>query len=171
MSLRTILNTEKVDVVLRSSDDLAVTIVSAPAIDVLIATGNASATGHGHLTGLSGDDHPQYLTRDISLVAGESLSALRAVSVNAAGKAIYAGSPFVGVTRTAASADAAVTVRTHGVVSDALLSLDTNKKHVYVGASGALTQDAPLSGSSTLIGVTLSATSFLLQPQPTITLA
>lgn len=171
MTLQTTINTEQVEVTLRSGDALVVSLVTAPPVNVTIATGNAAATDHGHLTGLSGDDHPQYVTRDVQITAGANLSALRAVTVDSAGKAQYAGWPFVGVTINAAAADAPVTVRMHGVVSDALLALDTSKKAVYIGTSGALTQDAPSTGSVTQIGVTLSTTSFLIQHQPTVVLA
>lgn len=90
-------------------------------------------------------------SQDLTLTAGENLSALRAVTTNASGEAVYAtntslaNAQVVGVTMSAASAGGTVGVKTFGTMTDA--SWNWTKGAIYLGTNGVLTQTAPTGGN------------------------
>lgn len=111
---------------------------------------------------------------DLTLTAGASLSALRAVTLDASGNAVYASNAtiadaqVVGVTITSASSGAAVNVKTFGLITDA--SWSWTKGPVYLGTNGALTQTAPTGGAIVVqVGKAMTATKLLVDIELTIT--
>ena len=76
---------------------------------------------------------------------------------------------FLGVTQGAASMGATATIQRTGTLTEGSWSW-TPWLPVFVGANGTLTQSAPSSGFSLVVGVALSATSILIRPQPPIAL-
>jgi hypothetical protein len=88
---------------------------------------------------------------DITLTAGTNLSALRIVTTDANGDAVYADnssallSVAIGITITSAGTGSQVTVATGGLVSDA--SWSWTKGSVYLGSNGFITQAAPSGGN------------------------
>jgi len=103
------------------------------------------------------------ISDDVSLTAGVSLSALRAVTSNSNGEAVYASNDtlanaqVIGITSNAASAGAGVTIKTSGILTDA--SWSWTKGTVYLGTNGQLTQTTPSGGAYIVhIGRALTAT-------------
>jgi hypothetical protein len=103
------------------------------------------------------------ISDDVSLTAGASLSALRAVTSNSSGEAVYASNDtlanaqVIGITSNAASAGAGVTIKTSGILTDA--SWSWTKGTVYLGTNGQLTQTTPSGGAYIVhIGRALTAT-------------
>lgn len=88
---------------------------------------------------------------DTVLQAAEDISALRAITTDANGKAIYAdnttasGTVVVGIATTSALTGANVRVQTAGTLSDA--SWAWSNGLVWLGTNGALTQTAPTNGA------------------------
>lgn len=118
-------------------------------------------------TGGSGSD-------TIQMIAGVSLSALRAITADALGKAIYADNRIsstagvIGITINAASNGDTVSIRDGNTVTDALWSFVPGMP-VFLGEDGHLTQTAP--GSDRIIvrvGVAVTATSMAIQVQQPI---
>ena len=106
------------------------------------------------------------ISDNVSLTAGVSLSALRAVTTDGAGAAVYASNDtlanaqVVGITSNAASAGAGVTIKTSGIMTDANWSW--TKGTVFLGTNGTLTQTAP-SGGAILVHVGRALTATTLQ--------
>lgn len=110
---------------------------------------------------------------DASFTAGVNLSALRAVTTDGSGNAVYASTDslsnavVVGLTSTAAIAGSAVSVRTAGIINDAAWSW--TKGPVFLGINGALTQTAPTGGSIAVqIGRAITATKLQIDIEPII---
>jgi hypothetical protein len=106
------------------------------------------------------------LVADLSLNAGEALSALRAVTSDANGDAVYASNDtlanaqVIGITETAASSGAAVAIRTSGLMTDSNWSW--TKGTIYLGTNGQLTQTAP-SGGAFVVHVARALTATTIQ--------
>lgn len=107
------------------------------------------------------------ISDDITLVAGENLSALRAVTSNSSGQAVYASNDtlanaqVVGITNAAATSGANATIKISGILTDA--NWNWTKGTVYLGTNGALTQTVPTSGSIVVhVGKALTATQLLI---------
>lgn len=103
------------------------------------------------------------ISDDVSLTAGVSLSALRAVTSNASGQAVYASNDtldnaqVIGITSNAASSGAGVTIKTSGIMTDS--NWAWTKGTVYLGTNGQLTQTTPSGGAYIVhIGRALTAT-------------
>lgn len=114
------------------------------------------------------------VSQDLQLTAGVSLSALRAVTTNSSGEAIYASNntlanaQVVGITLGAASSAQQVGVKTFGPMSDA--SWNWTKGAVYLGTNGQLTQTAPSGGAIIVqVGRALTATQLFVDVDTTIT--
>lgn len=114
------------------------------------------------------------LNVDLSLTAGANLSALRAVTTDGSGDAIYADTDtlsnavVVGVTETAANAGNAVSVRTAGIVEDS--NWAWTKGPVFLGTNGTLTQTAPTGGAIIVqVARAITATKIQVDIEPTIT--
>lgn len=114
------------------------------------------------------------VSQDLQLTAGVSLSALRAVTTNSSGEAVYASTDtlgnaqVVGITMGAASSGAQVGVKTFGPMSDA--SWNWTKGAVYLGTNGQLTQTAPSGGAIIVqVGRALTATQLFVDVDTTIT--
>jgi uncharacterized protein YgbK (DUF1537 family) len=114
------------------------------------------------------------ISNDVSLTAGENLSALRAVTSNAGGQAVYASNDtlanaqVVGITSNAASAGTGVTIKTSGILTDA--NWTWTKGTVYLGTNGALTQSAPTSGAIVVhVGRALTSTTLQIDIDTIIT--
>lgn len=114
------------------------------------------------------------ISDDFSLTAGVSLSALRAVTTNGSGEAVYAttdtlpNATVFGITTTAANAGAAVSVRMSGILEDAVWNW--TKGTVYLGTNGVLTQTAPTGGAVVVhIGRALTATKLQIDIDTTFT--
>jgi hypothetical protein len=106
------------------------------------------------------------LVADLSLNAGEALSALRAVTSDGNGDAVYASNntlanaQVIGITETAASSGAAVAIRTSGLMTDP--SWSWSKGTIYLGTNGQLTQTAP-SGGAFVVHVARALTATTIQ--------
>lgn len=91
------------------------------------------------------------VSQDITRTAGVNLSALRVVTLDASGNAVYAtntsvaDSVVLGVTLTAANSGAAVGIRAFGIIEDNAWSFA--KGPVFLGTNGTLTQTAPTGGA------------------------
>lgn len=114
------------------------------------------------------------VSQDLQLTAGVSLSALRAVTTNTSGQAIYASNDtlgnaqVVGITLGAANAGEQVGVKTFGPISDA--NWNWTKGAVYLGTNGQLTQTAPSGGAIIVqVGRALTATQLFVDVDTTIT--
>lgn len=114
------------------------------------------------------------VSQDLTLTAGASLSALRAVTTNPSGEAVYASNDtlgnaqVVGITLGAASSGEQVGVKTFGPITDAYWSW--TKGAVYLGTNGQLTQTAPSSGAIIVqVGRALTATQLFVDVDTTIT--
>ena len=114
------------------------------------------------------------VSQDLQLTAGENLSALRAVTTNSSGQAVYASNAtlahaqVVGVTLGAASSAQQVGVKTFGPMSDA--NWNWTKGAVYLGTNGQLTQTAPSGGAVIVqVGRALTATQLFVDVDTTIT--
>lgn len=100
----------------------------------------------------------------IELTSQSTLSALRAVTVDGDGYAVYAdaatldGRAVAGVTLNAGTV---VTVQYSGPMSDAGWSW-TPGRFIWVGADGALTQTPPTSGDVVVVGRALSETQIMI---------
>ena len=111
---------------------------------------------------------------DTSLTAGMSISALRCITTNANGEAIYAtpdtlaNAVVIGISTTSGSAGDTITVKTTGELSDA--SWSWTKGAIYLGANGTLTQTAPSGGSIVVhVAKAITATKILIDIDTTIT--
>lgn len=100
---------------------------------------------------------------DVSLTAAANLSALRAVTTDANGDAVYASNDtvqnamVVGITANAANSGQVVTVKTSGILTDA--SWNWTKGLVFLGTNGQLTQTPPTAGAILVyVGRALTAT-------------
>jgi hypothetical protein len=106
------------------------------------------------------------LVADLSLNAGAALSALRAVTSDSNGDAVYASNDtlanaqVIGITETAASSGAAVAIRTSGLMTDS--NWNWTKGTIYLGTNGQLTQTAP-SGGSFVVHVARALTATTIQ--------
>lgn len=105
---------------------------------------------------------------NIVLTAGQNLSALRAVTTDVNGNAVYASNAtladavsVVGITQTSASIGAPVTITDTGVITD--LSWNWTKGPVVLGTNGMLTQASPPPGGVLVhLGRALSPTTILV---------
>lgn len=111
---------------------------------------------------------------DTSLVAGESISALRCITTNGSGQAVYAtpdtlaNAVVIGISTTSGSSGETITVKTTGELSDA--SWNWTKGSIYLGANGALTQTAPSGGSIVVhVAKAITATKILIDIDTIIT--
>lgn len=111
---------------------------------------------------------------DLTYTAATALSALRAVTLDNLGQAIYAtnttlaNAQVLGVTVTAANAGSPVLVRTIGIMTDN--SWNWTKGPIYLGSNGAITQSAPTGGLVVAqIGRALSTTIIYIDVDQTIT--
>lgn len=100
---------------------------------------------------------------ELSLVAAVNISALRAITTDGSGQAVYASNDtldnaqVIGITTVAATAGNNVTIKTSGVITDA--SWNWTKGAVYLGTNGQLTQTAPTGGAIIVhVGKALTAT-------------
>lgn len=113
------------------------------------------------------------ITNNLTFIAGQNLSALRAVTTNLAGEVVYAdnttlsNAQVVGLTYTSASVGSAVVVLTSGLVSDP--SWNWTKGSVFLGINGYLTQTAPTGGAIVAyVGRAITATQLLIDIDSTI---
>lgn len=111
---------------------------------------------------------------DTSLTAGMSISALRCITTNSSGEAVYAtpdtlaNAVVIGISTTAGSAGDTVTVKTTGELSDA--SWNWTKGAIYLGANGVLTQTAPSGGAIVVhVAKAITATKIIIDIDTTIT--
>lgn len=107
------------------------------------------------------------ISDDITLVAGENLSALRAVTSNSSGQAVYASNDtlanaqVVGITNGAVTSGANATIKISGILTDA--NWNWTKGTVYLGTNGSLTQTVPTGGAVIVhVGKALTATQLLI---------
>lgn len=114
------------------------------------------------------------VSQDLTLTSGVNLSALRAVTTNSSGEAVYASNAtladaqVVGITLGAASSAQQVGVKTFGPMSDA--NWNWTKGAVYLGTNGQLTQTAPTGGAVIVqVGRALTATQLFVDVDTTIT--
>lgn len=112
-------------------------------------------------------------TSDITLIAGQNLSALRVVTMDAGGQAIYASNTtlanatVLGVTTTSATAGTSVTIATSGLITDG--NWTWTKGPVFLGTNGAITQVAPTGGAVLVhVGRALNATTIIIDTDITI---
>jgi hypothetical protein len=138
-------------------DDLTIDVVHLePTIDLISRTVTLNVESGGLVP----------LTADVSLTTGAFLSALRAVTSDANGDAVYASNDtlanaqVIGITETAASSGASVAIRTSGLMTDP--SWSWSKGTIYLGTNGQLTQTAP-SGGAFVVHVARALTATTIQ--------
>lgn len=114
------------------------------------------------------------ISDDVTLTAGANLSALRAVTSDGSGNAVYASNntlanaQVIGITSTAASSGNGVTIKTSGIMTDANWSW--TKGTVYLGTNGTLTQTAPTAGAIVVhVGRALTSTTLQIDVDTIIT--
>jgi hypothetical protein len=107
------------------------------------------------------------ISDDITLVAGENLSALRAVTSNSSGQAVYASNntlanaQVVGITNGAVTSGANATIKISGILTDA--NWNWTKGTVYLGTNGTLTQTVPTNGAIVVhVGKALTSTQLII---------
>ena len=107
------------------------------------------------------------ISSDMSLVAAANISALRAITTDANGEAIYASNDtlanaqVVGIATTSATTGGTVRVVMNGTVTDA--SWNWTKGTVYLGSNGNLTQTAPTGGAILVhVGRAITPTTLLI---------
>ena len=107
------------------------------------------------------------ISDDITLVAGENLSALRAVTSNSSGQAVYASNDtlanaqVVGITNGAVTSGANATIKISGILTDA--NWTWTKGTVYLGTNGTLTQTVPTNGAIVVhVGKALTSTQLII---------
>ena len=107
------------------------------------------------------------ISDDITLVAGENLSALRAVTTNSSGQAVYASNntlanaQVVGITNGAVTSGANATIKISGILTDA--NWNWTKGTVYLGTNGTLTQTVPTNGAIVVhVGKALTSTQLII---------
>ena len=151
-----IVNVERPNVTIDIGNGVTVDI-EQPQITLDIATGGLVPIGN-----------------DVSFTAGVNLSALRAVTTDANGDAVYASNDtlqnaqVVGLTATAANAGQVVTVKTSGIIADA--SWNWTKGAVFLGTNGTLTQTAPTGGAVIVhVGKALTTTQLQIDIDTIIT--
>lgn len=110
---------------------------------------------------------------ELTLVAGQNLSALRAVTTNNLGEAVYASNTsvpnalVVGITKTAAAVGGQVQIAPSGLLMD--LFWNWTKGPVFLGTNGMLTQTAPTSGAVAVqIGRAITSTQLQVDIDTTI---
>lgn len=115
----------------------------------------------------------------LSLLAGESISALKAVYVDSTnGKLFLCDSSdadsslgFIGISTNSGGVDSAILVAYNGLMEDSSWTWDISiGYHLYLAAGGAITQMAPVSGVSYVIGTVVSGTKILINPMSPIIL-
>lgn len=113
------------------------------------------------------------VSQDITRTAGVNLSALRVVTLDASGNAVYAtntsvaDSVVLGVTLTAANSGAAVGIRAFGIIEDNAWSF--TKGPVFLGTDGTLTQTAPTNGAVIVhVGRALTSNTLFVDADTTI---
>ena len=111
---------------------------------------------------------------DTSLTAGMSISALRCITTNSSGEAVYAtpdtlaNAVVIGISTTAGNTGETITIKTSGQLSDA--SWNWTKGAIYLGANGVLTQTAPSGGSIVVhVAKAITATTLIIDIDTTIT--
>jgi hypothetical protein len=111
---------------------------------------------------------------DTSLTAGMSISALRCITTNSSGEAVYAtpdtlaNAVVIGISTTAGNTGETITIKTSGQLSDA--SWNWTKGAIYLGANGVLTQTAPTGGSIVVhVAKAITATTLIIDIDTTIT--
>ena len=107
------------------------------------------------------------ISDDITLVAGENLSALRAVTSNSSGQAVYASNDtlanaqVVGISNGAVTSGANATIKISGILTDA--NWNWTKGTVYLGTNGTLTQTVPTNGAIVVhVGKALTSTQLII---------
>lgn len=155
----------------------SVTVRAVPPVAVA-ASGGATARAMGGIAvaapaqgppgpaGASGEDAVR--------VAAEPVSALKVVSLDAAGAAYLPdiasaddGRRIDGIAITAATLGGTLSVRRLGVIADASWSW-TPGAAIFCGAGGALTQTPPAGAFTRRMATALSATAILVQQEPLI---
>ena len=114
------------------------------------------------------------ISSDISLVAAANISALRAVTTDGSGQAVYASNDtlanaqVVGITTTSATTGGTVRVVMNGTITDSFWAW--TKGTVYLGTNGNLTQTAPTGGAIVVhVGRALTATTLQIDVDTIIT--
>jgi hypothetical protein len=109
----------------------------------------------------------------IALPAGTNISALRAITTDGSGNAIYASNTsaslavVVGISTTATSIGGQVTIATDGIMTDA--GWNWVKGPVFLGTNGLLTQTVPSGGAVIVhIGRAIAPTQIILDVDITI---
>ena len=110
---------------------------------------------------------------DTVLEAAESISALRAITTDGSGKAVYAtnatasGSVVIGISTTSGSTGANINIQTAGTLTDA--SWSWSKGLIWLGTNGALTQTVPTNGAYAVpIAKAITATTIIIDVDTSI---
>lgn len=111
---------------------------------------------------------------DTTLVASESISALRCITTNASGLAKYANNDtianamVIGISITAGNIGENITIKTSGLMTDQ--SWNWSKGLVFLGTNGTLTQTAPTNGLIMCpVARAITSTTIIIDIETTIT--
>ncbi len=111
----------------------------------------------------------------ISKIAGDVLGGHKIVKLNSSGKAIYADKDIIedanqvlGITKHSASANESIYIQTYGEMIEPTWNWNLALP-IFLGNNGVLTQTAPTSGFTLIIGFPLTVTSIYIDiKQPII---
>ena len=150
---------------LSTDSKLSVDVYATPKISVNESTTSTPISLEMMTSGIKGDPGGQ----DIIYPAATVLAAHKAVSLNSSGKLVYTDvsdlglcETFIGITLNAGEADAYITVRTFGQITDTSFSFEPDK-NIFVTSSGTLTSTKPVAERYLCIGLSYTATSFYLK--------
>lgn len=111
---------------------------------------------------------------DTSLTAGMSISALRCITTNGSGEAVYAtpdtlaNAVVIGISTTAGNTGENITIKSSGQLTDANWSW--TKGAIYLGVNGVLTQTAPSGGAIVVhVAKAITATTIIIDIDTIIT--
>lgn len=117
------------------------------------------------------------ISTDVFTTAGETISALRILSNNDFGKAVYTDPTdpdsirkIIGMSVSAGAIDSQIKMLSYGKHIDGGLSLDINLP-LFLGTNGTITQVAPVAGSSVVLGHAQSTNTLFLDIKRPIILA
>jgi len=105
---------------------------------------------------------PGSMSNEVSIVAGEAIGGHRVIALDTAGHGVYADCltnhvRILGVSRGAAASGDRVNVVAFGEFEEPSWSFDP-QKGLFLGASGAIVQDAPDTGAIVPIGIVMNPT-------------
>lgn len=149
------------------SDTFAITISPIDLNITVLGIGEPGPIGPAGPAGSGGSQNMAALAAQ-ALGGHRALAFVSATSVDYLDPSVSCFS-FAGISTGAAESGSSITIQAFGVMTEPSWTW-TAGNPVYAAANGTLTQTVPLSGFLFMLGVALSATTLLIDPQPPIAL-